>query len=555
MSVASYRVAVLGLLLGSASAFAQGALRSADQQQDQAVGGEVVPGDDADETPAGLVARVPAVPAPGVPTRVPGLGPHLTPEERTLLAAPTPGSAPEDDAAHAAARVPLPGASLTTPQPPDLPPATLEAALALAYESNPQLLAARQQVRSIDETVPEALSGWRPHVVVNTRDGGSLYEDNTEPKYNPEHRGIQDYAIQVQQPLYEGGGVLARVQQSDAQVRAARGNLAATEAEVLLAAATAYLDVLRDRRIVALQRNQVILQARTEHASRIELDTGGTTPADLGQAKARTAGAEAQLATAEAQLAASEAQFQRQIGALPPPGPLAVPARGFGLPKTREAAVGDAINDNPDVVAAAFSLDASRHGIDVERANLLPHIMLTGRLQRAQNIDLEAFNQRASIAEGTVDMTFPLYQGGGEYARIRQAKEMTFRLQYVLDDTKRQAQAVTATAWDLLAASRTRVAAERVAIAGNTVAVSGLAQQQSVGARTLLDVLIAEQDLLASNVAEISAERDVLVASLQVLAYTGRLTAEQLALPVVVYDPGKHYRQVRGKLIGTSTPR
>ncbi len=507
------------------------------------------------ETPAETVARVPAVPAPAVPTRIPGLGPQMTPEERRLLAAPTPNSVPEDDASHSAARVPLPGAALATPQPPDLPPATLEAALALAYESNPQLLAAREQVRSTDETVPEARSGWRPHVVVNTSDGGSMYEDNTLPKFNPEHRGIQQYSLQVQQPLYEGGGVLARVQQSEAQVRAARGNLRATEADVLLAAGASYLDVLRDRRIVALQRNQVILQARTEHASRIELDSGAATPADLGQAKARTAGAEAQLASAEAQLAASEAQFQRQVGTLPPPGPLAVPARGFGLPSNRETAIGEALNDNPDVVAAGFSLDAARHGIDIERANLLPHIMITGLLERAQNIDLEQFNERASIAEGTVDMTFPLYQGGGEYARIRRAKEMTFRLQYVLDDARRQAQAVTATAWDLLGASRIRVAAERAAIAGNTVAVSGLSRQQAVGARTLLDVLIAEQDLLASNVAEVSAERDVLVASLQVLAYTGRLNAEDLALPVAIYDPGQHYREVRGKLIGTDTPR
>ena len=457
------------------------------------------------------------------------------------------------EASHAAG-VPLPRA-LTTPQPPDLPPATLEAALALAYEGNPQLLAAREQLRATDEMVPEARSGWRPHVVVNTRDGGSLYEDNLLPKFNPEHRGIQDYALQVQQPLYQGGGVLARVEQSEAQVRAERGNLRATEAAVLLAAGTAYLDVLRDRRIVALERNQVIVQARTEQASRIALASGGTTPADLGQARARTAGAEAQLASAEAQLAGSEAQFERRIGSLPPPGPLGVPAGGLGLPASREAAVSQALDDNPDVVAAGYALDASRHGIDIERANLLPHIMLTGRLERAQNIDLEMFNQRASIAEGTVDMTVPLYQGGGEYARIRRAKEMSFRLQYVLDDAKREAQAITATAWDLLAASRTRVGAERAAVAGDTVAVTGLAQQQSVGARTLLDVLIAEQDLLAANVAEVAAERDVIVASLQVLAYTGRLTAERLALPVAVYDPGRHYGQVRDRLIGTGVPR
>ncbi len=429
-------------------------------------------------------------------------------------------------------------------------------ALVLAYQTNPRLLAARRQLAETDEQVPQALSGWRPHVTVTGSIGGALFDDNMDAAHDPEHRAPQDYELKLSQNIYTSGQIRAQTQRAESEVRAGRANLHSTEAEVLLAAAAAYLDVVRDREVVALNAHQVSVQRDTVQASGTELAAGGLAPADLGQARARLGTATAQLAAAQSMLAQSEASFEHQIGQ--PPGQLATTAHLLAaplvtLPPSRDRAIAAALDSNPDVVSARASLDASHYGVDVERANLLPHFSLNGLFARLRDTEIQKLNQRDNAAQVTLDVSVPLYQGGGEYSRIRAAKEMTYRLGDLLEEARRQARQSAASAWDQLAAARQRLAGEQEAIAGNQTAVRGYTQQQRAGVRTLLDVLVVQQDLLASQVAEVSAEHDVLVATLEVASADGALDATHLRLGEV-YDPRKHYDAVRDKWGGTTPP-
>ncbi len=429
-------------------------------------------------------------------------------------------------------------------------------ALVMAYQTNPRLLAARRQLAQTDEQVPQALAGWRPRVTVTGSIGPALFDDNMDTAHDPERRLPQDYELRLSQNLYTSGQIHAQTQRAEAEVRAGRANLHGTEAEVLLAAAAAYLDVVRDREVVALNAHQVSVQRDTVQASGVELAAGGLAPADLGQARARLGTAMAQLAASQSMLAQSEAAFEHQVGA--PPGQLAttthlLAAPLVALPPSRDRAIGMALDDNPDVVAARASLDASHQGVDVERANLLPHFSLNGLFGRLRDTEIQKLNQRDNAAQVTLDVNVPLYQGGGEYSRIRAAKEMTYRLGDMLEEARRQARQSAASAWDQLEAARRRLAGERDATAGNQTAVRGYTQQQRAGVRTLLDVLVTQQDLLASQVAEVSAEHDVLLATLEVASADGTLDAAHLRLGEV-YDPLKHYDAVRDKWAGTTPP-
>ena len=227
----------------------------------------------------------------------------------------------------------------------------------------------------------------------------------------------------------------------------------------------------------------------------------------------------------------------------------------MALPPARDRAVALALAQNPDVAASAAALEASRHGVDVERAGLLPQFSLNGLFGRLRDTEIQELNQGVNAAQVTLDVSVPLYQGGAEYSRIRQAKEATYRLDNLLDEARRQARQLSSSAWDDLQAARRRVAAEQDAVAGNQVAVRGYAQQQRAGERTLLDVLVVQQDLLASEVAEVAAEHDALVARLQLAASVGELDAAHLHLDGEVYDPAVHYDAVRGKWAGTTPPK
>jgi outer membrane protein len=145
----------------------------------------------------------------------------------------------------------------------------------------------------------------------------------------------------------------------------------------------------------------------------------------------------------------------------------------------------------------------------------------------------------------------PLYQGGQVSAEVRAAKEEANQSRLQIDVALREARRQAVSAWDVLGASAVQVSAARASVAANEVATRGVVRQQSVGARTLLDVLNAQQELFGANVRSVTAEHDRLLAALQLLNGVGSLGAEELRLPVTIYDPVRHYDEVRGRWYGT----
>ncbi len=429
-------------------------------------------------------------------------------------------------------------------RPPALDPA-FDHALSLAYLYNPQLLGERQRLRETDEGVPRALSGWRPNVQLRGYAGGSAVFDSIDTAHSPERRTPQSADLVLTQPLYTGGRVGAQVAQAEALVVAERAALRASEAVVLLAAATAFLDVARDARIVLLNRNQSAVLERTLRATEQELAAGAVTETDVAQARARLADQRGNQAQAEAEYATSRAAFQQQVGELP--GALELPRPVLPLPADRGAVLALVPAGNFDVQQARSALEASRQGIDIARAGLLPRLSLELRGSRVKETDVQMLHQRDNIAEGTLQFAVPLYQGGGPAAETRQAKEAAARSLLQIDVVLRQARQQAQAAWDRLEAGRVRITQATVSIAANTIAVRGVARQQSVGARTLLDVLNAQQELLTAEVSLARARRDELVAEFQLLAVAGRLTAEQIGLHVPVYDPARHYDETRDR--------
>ncbi len=438
-----------------------------------------------------------------------------------------------------------PGAGLA--QAPVLDPA-FDRALSQAYLYNPQLTAERQRLRETDEGVPQALSGWRPSVVLQGTAGGSAVFDSIDRARVPELRRPQQFDLRLTQPLYTGGRVGAQVLQAEALVVAERATLRASEAGVLLAAGTAYMDVARDARIVLLNRNQAVVLERTLRASQQQFAAGAVTQTDVEQARARLADQRGTLAQSEGDLAASRARFEQQVGTLP--GELDLPRLALPLPASREAALASVLSDNFDVAQARAALEASRQGIDIARAGLLPRLSIEIRGSRDRETDVQLYRQRDNIAEGTLSFAVPLYQGGGPAAQTRQAKEAAQRTLLQIEVVARAARQQTQSAWDMLEAGRERMRQASVSIEANTVAVRGVARQQGVGARTLLDVLNAQQELVAAQVNLARATRDARVAELELLAVGGRLTAERLGLHAPVYDPARHYDATRERWQG-----
>jgi TolC family type I secretion outer membrane protein len=424
---------------------------------------------------------------------------------------------------------------------------TLEEALVDVYVGNPELAAGRARLRATDELVPQALAGWRPTITLDTGVEGVTGQSRSSVtgQQLDIDRTTRRIGAQLRQNLYSGGATTAATSRAENLVRAERANLLALEQRVLLDAIDAYTAVWRDRAVLDLALNNEQRLRRQLQATRDRFEVGEVARTDVAQAEARLSRARADVEAAKANLAGSMAFYERVVGK--EPGRLAKPTRLTALPKTLAEARSIAAQ-NPQVIASTFSLAAARDEVDLSFASLLPSVDLVARAERVEEPQATLSWQRsASIG---LSVTVPLYQGGAEYARIRAARQSVEARRNDLEAAHRSVQQQVASAWDRLLAATAAIVALRAEVRANDIALKGVQEENLVGARTVLDVLDAEQELFSSRVNLVRAEREEVLASFQLKAAIGELTTEGLGLKVERYDAERNYRTTRGRLMG-----
>ena len=420
---------------------------------------------------------------------------------------------------------------------------TLLEAMAKAYVANPQLEAERARLRAADEGVPQALSGWRPTVTAKGSAGFGHYDAKAPAarRDQSETRRPATLEIEARQPLYDGQRTAARLRGAKHRVSAQRARLLAVEQTVFLNTGIAFMDVVRDQAVVELTANNVNVLRRRLQAAEDQFEVGEVTRTDVAQAEARLARAIAERVSAEGGLEASRASYQRVVGEAP--GRLAPPPPLTAMPGTKEEAVEAASRDNPDVTAASFDESAALEDAEAIRSELLPTVSLVGSV--AHRRDAGGRNNRNSDAAVSAVVSVPLYEAGHVTSRRRAAIETASRMRAAAEDRRRVAVEQAVRAWESLTSARARLESLETEVRASEIALDGLQQEAEVGTRTLLDVLDAEQDLLDARVNVVRTKQAEAVASYQLAAAMGRLTAEAQQVPVPLYDYRENYDRVR----------
>jgi outer membrane protein len=430
---------------------------------------------------------------------------------------------------------------------------TIEAALVRAYQNNPQLNAQRAQVRSTDENVPQALSGYRPKVAV-TASGGYQYQ-NLQNSFNiAPIKGLtipRAAGITATQTLYNGNQTANKTRAAESQVSGAREALRVLEESVLLQAATIYMDYLRDSATLEVQRSNVRVLDQTLKQTRDRFNVGEVTRTDVAQSEAQLAAGKTQELTAESNLTTTRANFRRIIGSEPVGLAPGSPVDRF-LPKTIADAVNLSLVENPNVTAAMYGIDVNYLQVKVAEGALLPTISL--QASATQSAEQSLISYRAFNASAVAQATIPLYQGGGEYSLIRQSKENLAQQRLNLETTRDQTRANVVQTWGQLQAGKAQVTSAQAQVTASEIALNGVREEAKAGQRTTLDVLNAQQALVNARVALVTAQHDRVVASYSVLSAVGRLSPQVLGLATTTYDPSVHYQQVRDSWAGVRTP-
>jgi outer membrane protein len=442
---------------------------------------------------------------------------------------------------------------------------TLEGALALAYQNNPQINSARAATRATDEGVGIALSGYRPRVTAQAVVGETYLDSLSQgnlgrlPPLPPAYsRSLsttagQQYQLQGVQTLYNGFQTANKTRQAEANVFGGREGLRNVEQNVLLAAATAYMDLLRDAALLELQRNNVSVLEATLRQTRDRFTAGEVTRTDLAQSLQQLDLGRSQLHAAESQYTTSRSRYLQQIGVEPGRLAAASPVDRFS-PSTLNAALQRAAAQNPLITTAMYAVDAQIENVKQLEGVLYPTLSMTGTLQKSYGSFTQPTNLETLSGQVLGTLSVPLYQGGGEYAQIRQAKETLGQRRLDLDTARLTVQQSVTQAWGQLEAAKAQIDASISAVTASEIALDGVREEARVGQRTTLDVLNAQQVLVQSRTNLVVAQHDRLVASYALLASVGSLSPQVLGLRIETYDPTVHYQQVRDAWIGVRTP-
>ena len=426
----------------------------------------------------------------------------------------------------------------------------LRGALVGAYQTNPTLQGARAQQRGVDEGVPLARADGRPSV--NADAAYIEFVKQSSNNFTAPARSVGG-GVDLAVPVYSGGAVKNSIRAARTRVEAGQEDLRGTEAAVFSQVVAAYMDVIRDQAIVGLSRSNVDVLTVNLQATSDRFEIGDLTRTDVAQSGSRLALARGDLRTAQANLIASRERYIQVVGKAPvdlqPPPPLP------GLPTDPDDAVDAALAANPDLLAAKERSKAAGYDIEVAGSGRLPRVSVftggdytnfLGTL--GGNIGL-GVRQTSTTAQAGIRATIPLYQGGRPAAQERRAQaqaQATYETEIAVE---RDVIAQVRSAFSSLSAATEIIATNQTAVDASALSLEGVRAENSVGNRTILNILDAEQELLRAQVQLVTARRNAYVAGFSLLAAMGRAEADDLGLDGgPLYDPAANYNRVKGKL-------
>lgn len=425
---------------------------------------------------------------------------------------------------------------------------TLEDVLSYTYENSLTVTAERAGLKAKDEGVVKAKSGYRPTIQgegsIGRARNDALYEGSTARQKITQTP--KDVSLSFVQPVFSGLTTYNTVQASKNDVRSGRFMLKNTEQATLLDAAAVYMDVIRDKEVLDLQiSNEKVLRKHLESYKK-RFKAGELTRTDVAQSEARVSGAMANRIAAEGQLEVSKANFFSVVG-IEPKDLKDVDISKIDLPKSAEQAIDMALKENPKIKAAHYAEQAAMSRVSAQKGTLSPSVDVRGATGKQKESSLIKDNEYWQI---TANLTVPIYQAGGEYASVREAKQLANQYRILLAKTRQDVRAETTAAWEQYSATKAQISSIQDQIKASKIALDGVIREASVGSRTVLDVLDAEQEHLDNQVSLTKARRDEIVSAFTLMSAVGKMNPQGLNLNVETYNPEVYYDEVQNKWIG-----
>lgn len=405
-------------------------------------------------------------------------------------------------------------------------PLTLKDTLRYVYYENPSILAARYGLKATEEGETQARAGWHPRVSAEA--GISTSQVESSNFSTGDGATTKSASITVEQPVFRGFRTVSETEAAQYRIEADAEFVVRMQQDIFYQTAEAYMNVIRDRMILNLQRQNKELLAREKEAVTARFDAGDLTQTDVRQTEARYSKAAADDSIAESKLAESEAIFERLTG-IWPAGTMAMPEVPFSFPDTQDDLIKTAALYNPQLAQARQLHEAAESDIRTAKSDFYPQVT-------AYATHLKEYDPQPGIVAETensvlgITATISLYEGGSNLSRVREAKARANQRFVQIIQAEKEVRSDLIASWKKLRAYDAQIAARMLEVDAAKFTAEGVREEARLGERTVTDTLEAEQDVLDAETALVQARRDRIVTAYHLAAALGRLTPETLNL-------------------------
>lgn len=424
-------------------------------------------------------------------------------------------------------------------------PVTLQETLERTYMQNATLDAARASLRATVEDLSQANADWRPSLSV---DGFQTYQQ-TYPIENHSissrsHTHNTGYQATITQNVYKGGATEANIGKQESNVFAGKAGLFSQEQTILFQAVQAHADVIAKQDVVKYRQDSVSFYKTFYERTKARYEVGEVGRTDVEAALAEYEGAKGDLSVAIGELEAAKATYFQVVASSPEN--LTPPTLLLELPKSYEDVFTVAQTNNPQITEARFALEAAEYNVDLQFAGLLPTVGVQGNVgnNRQGGTGFDPARKQTSLG-AQANVNIPIYKQGIPSSQVRQAYQQVAQQKVSLIQTLRNVEQAARTTWENHIAALSALKGYLAQVKAGELAVEGATAEAEVGEKTVVDVLVLQQELIQAQVALVSAQENVITTAYGVLQSMGSLMARTLHLNVPYYDPDAYYNEYK----------
>ena len=424
----------------------------------------------------------------------------------------------------------------------------LKQAMSEAYNYSPEILALRSKLKASNQEIAKVLGENRPKINFESRIGTDKTDTiNTASVEKTQYNNPRSISIDITQNVYDSGKKIKKLEQQEAKIFSHRADLFAQEQEVLLKTAKTYLNLYEAIELNKLAKNNYKVLKQHLEATESRFEVGEVTITDLSQAKARLLRANATEIKTRGEIEIEKSNYFALVGKNPPKL-LTFPKDKYFLPQSLKEVIKISLKNNPKIISYGLIKKASFLDISVAAIELLPKVDFNVSAQKAW--DPNTFFNEYQNFKVDLSVKVPLYNGGTNYANVRQKRHLAAEQSMLLDSEIKKLVKEIETIWFSLKTYKNQVKAIKASILASNTALLGVKEEATVGTRTTLDVLDAEQEALQESIELIIVENNILSTTYELLEKMGRLSPVTLNLSTPTVNYQKDYEAIKNIWLG-----